>query len=160
MEFVHPVIVGKRALPAIGLSREGGPLTSQAGLIAQPEDIAIGFGTDEPDAAETIEALGLARQRGCQTIAFAPCGAEWEFAPPSEDPFIRQELAETLYHVLWELVGRLLRASGPARRAGGWARPRHRRLQLPLPFLSEGETGLDDVIEDVRANVLRSRGGR
>ena len=24
VEFVHPVIVGKRALPAIGLSREGG----------------------------------------------------------------------------------------------------------------------------------------
>ena len=24
VEFVHPVIVGKRALPALGLSREGG----------------------------------------------------------------------------------------------------------------------------------------
>src|SRR5207342_3892378 len=79
VEFVHPVIVGKRALPAIGLSREGGPLTSQAELIARPEDIAIAFGTDEPDAAETIEALRVAGQRGCQTIAFSPCGADWEF---------------------------------------------------------------------------------
>ena len=31
-------------------------------------------------------------------------GAEWEFEPPSRDASIRQELAETLYHVLWELV--------------------------------------------------------
>ena len=31
VEFVHPVIVGKRALPAIGLAREGGPLGAQVG---------------------------------------------------------------------------------------------------------------------------------
>ena len=30
VEFVHPVIVGKRALPAIGLTREGGPLGGSA----------------------------------------------------------------------------------------------------------------------------------
>jgi D-sedoheptulose 7-phosphate isomerase len=154
VEFVHPVIVGKRALPAIGLSREGGPLTSQAELIARPEDIAIAFGTDEPDAAETIEALRLAGQRGCQTIAFSPCGADWEFEPPSEDPFIRQELAETLYHVLWELVhvffehrGLLQgREAGPVHETGA--------SSFLYPFLSEGETGLEAVIEDVRTNVL------
>jgi hypothetical protein len=28
VEFVHPVIVGKRALPALGLAREGGPLVA------------------------------------------------------------------------------------------------------------------------------------
>src|SRR4029077_17138628 len=154
VEFVHPVIVGKRALPAIGLSREGGPLASQAELIAQPDDIGIAFGTDEPDAAETIEALELAGQRGCQTIAFSPCGAEWEFEPPSEDPFIRQELAETLYHVLWELVhvffehrGLLQgREAGPVHDTGA--------SSFLYPFLSEGETDLDGVLEDVRSNVL------
>ena len=41
VEFVHPVIVGKRALPAIGLSREGGPLTGQLELIGEPDDIVI-----------------------------------------------------------------------------------------------------------------------
>ena len=35
VEFVHPVIVGKRALPAIGLSRESGSLTMQVDLIAE-----------------------------------------------------------------------------------------------------------------------------
>ena len=154
VEFVHPVIVGKRALPAIGLSREGGPLTTQVELIAQPEDIAIAFGTDEPDAAETTEALSVARERGCQTIAFSPCGAEWEFEPPSDDPFIRQELSETLYHVLWELVHVFFehrgllegREAGPVHDTGA--------SSFLYPFLSEGETGLDEVIEDVRSNVV------
>src|SRR5690242_426110 len=39
VEFVHPVIVGKRALPAIGLTREGGPLAAQAALVLEPDDI-------------------------------------------------------------------------------------------------------------------------
>jgi D-sedoheptulose 7-phosphate isomerase len=154
VEFVHPVIVGKRALPAIGLSREGGSLVAQAELIAESDDIAIAFGTDEPGAAETVEAVALARQRGCQTIAFSPCGAEWEFEPPSEDPFVRQELAETLYHVLWELVHVFFehrgllegRRTGPVHDTGA--------SSFLYPFLSEGETGLDDVLEDVRSNVV------
>ncbi len=154
VEFVHPVIVGKRALPAIGLSREGGPLTDQTELIAQPDDIAIAFGTDEPGSEETREAIGAARRMGCQTIAFSPCGAEWEFDPPSRDPFVRQELAETLYHVLWELVHVFFehrgllegREAGPVHDTGA--------SSFLYPFLSESETGLDAVIEDVRSNVL------
>ena len=30
--------------------------------------------------------------------------AEWSFVPPTDDPFVAQELVETLYHLLWELV--------------------------------------------------------
>ena len=37
VEFVHPVIVGKRALPAIGLTGEGGDLAAQLGLLAAGE---------------------------------------------------------------------------------------------------------------------------
>ncbi len=154
VEFVHPVIVGKRALPAIGLSREGGPLTAQVDLIAEPDDIVIAFGTDEEGADETVEALRIVRERGCQTIAFSQCGAEWEFEPPRDDPFVRQELAETLYHVLWELVHVFFehrgllegREAGPVHDTGA--------SSFLYPFLSEGETGLDEVIEDVRSNVL------
>jgi D-sedoheptulose 7-phosphate isomerase len=153
VEFVHPVIVGKRALPAIGLSREGGPLITQLDLIGRPDDIVIGFGTDEPGAAETIEALAAARGRGCQTVAFSPCDVEWEFEPPSDDPFVRQELAETLYHVLWELVHVFFEHRGllEGREAG----PTHDTgaSSFLYPFLSEGETGLDSVVEDVRSNV-------
>ena len=48
-------------------------------------------------------ALAAARERGALTVAFSPLGADWEIEPPTADPYIRQELVETLYHVVWEL---------------------------------------------------------
>jgi D-sedoheptulose 7-phosphate isomerase len=154
VEFVHPVIVGKRALPAIALAREGGSLSAQLELVAEPHDIAIAFGTDEPGGGEAVDAMAAARERGCLTLAFSACGAEWEFEPPGEDPFIRQELAETLYHVLWELVHVFFDHRGLLE--GRDARPVHDtgKSSFLYPFLSEGETGLDEVLEDVRSNVV------
>src|SRR4051795_1695254 len=38
VEFVHPVIVGKRALPAIARAGEGGPLARQVALVIEPGD--------------------------------------------------------------------------------------------------------------------------
>jgi len=73
VEFVHPVIVGKRALPALGLAGEGGALAPQVDLLVRPDDIAIAFGA-EHDGGEAVEAIGIARERGCLTIAFAPAG--------------------------------------------------------------------------------------
>jgi D-sedoheptulose 7-phosphate isomerase len=153
VEFVHPVIVGKRALPAIGLAGEGGPLAAQVALVVEPDDIAIAFGA-EP---EIHAALGLARERGCLTIAFtdAPSDdAEWVFAPASPDPSVRQELVETSYHVLWELVhvffehrGLLAgRASGPVHDSGA--------SSFLYPFLGEQEHDLEAVVEDVRRSAL------
>ena len=158
VEFVHPVIVGKRALPAIGLSREGGPLDAQVELIAEPDDIAIAFGTDEPGGEEVREALAAARRRGCLTLAFAPCGAEWEMPVSDPDPFVRQEVAETAYHVLWELVhvffdhrGLLTgREAGPVHDTG--------HSSFLYPFLSESESDLEAVVSDVRASaVMKAR---
>ncbi|HEX2358826.1 MAG TPA: SIS domain-containing protein [Solirubrobacterales bacterium] len=155
VEFVHPVIVGKRALPAIGLSREGGPLSEQARLVVEPEDIAIAFGADDPDGGDEVRnALALAKRRGCLTLAFTEAGAEWELRPPSDDPYIRQELAETAYHVLWELVhvffdhrGLLSgREVGPVHDTGA--------SSFLYPFLSESEHDLEAVVEDVRRSAL------
>ncbi len=47
VEFVHPVIVGKRALPAIGLTRDGGPLRGQIELVGEAADTVIAFGIGE-----------------------------------------------------------------------------------------------------------------
>ena len=148
VEFVHPVIVGKRALPAIGLSREGGSLERQVELVAGADDIAIGF--DAGSAA----ALALARERGCLTIAYEPLGAEWHFEPPSSDPFIRQELAETHYHLLWELCHVFFEHRGLLE--GREARAGHDTgaSSFLYPFLAEQETDLDGVLEDVRRSVL------
>jgi D-sedoheptulose 7-phosphate isomerase len=148
VEFVHPVIVGKRALPAIGLAREGGDLVAQAELVCEPDDVAIGF--DEGAA----EALGVARGRSCLTIAYQPLGAEWEFEPPSEDPFIRQELAETHYHVLWELCHVFFEHRGLLEgRAAGSVHDTGASSFL-YPFLAEAEHDLEAVLEDVRRSVL------
>jgi len=135
VEFVHPVIVGKRALPALGLEAD------QVGLLAEPDDIAMAFGS-LPDA------VALARSRGCLTIAFAPSGAEWEFLPPSRDPAVRQELVETLYHVLWELVHVFLEHADRGRTHDTGA------SSFLYPFLGEAKTDLAGVLEDVRRSVL------
>jgi D-sedoheptulose 7-phosphate isomerase len=153
VEFVHPVIVGKRALPAIGLGPEGGSQAAQLELIAEPDDIVVGFGVDERDG-EAAAAVSLARQRGCLTLAFAPAGAEWEFEPPADDPFIRQELIETLYHVLWELVHVFFDHRGLLE--GRETREVHDTgsSSFLYPFLGETETDLEAVIADVRESAL------
>jgi D-sedoheptulose 7-phosphate isomerase len=148
VEFVHPVIVGKRALPALGLSREGGALERQARLVLAPDDIAIGFD------AGSAPALALARERGCLTIAYQPLGAEWEFDPPSSDPFVRQELAETHYHLLWELCHVFFEHRGLLE--GREARAGHDTgaSSFLYPFLAEEESNLDGVLEDVRRSAM------
>jgi D-sedoheptulose 7-phosphate isomerase len=148
VEFVHPVIVGKRALPAIGLSREGGDLAAQVNLVAEPDDIAIAFGPG------TAGALAVAADHGCLTVAFERAGAEWELVPPAEDPFVAQEVAETAYHLLWELVHVFFEHRGLLE--GREARRVHDTgaSSFLYPFLAEGETDLDAVVDDVRRSVL------
>lgn len=103
VEFVHPVIVGKRALPAIGLTGDCGRVSDELALVSEPDDIVIAFG--EPgDGLELASGIAASRARGCLSVAFSELGSEWELEPPSSDPYVRQELVETLYHVLWELV--------------------------------------------------------
>ncbi len=151
VEFVHPVIVGKRALPAVGLASEGGSLTDQVRLLVEQDDIAIAFGAQ---GAETARALRLAGERGCLTIAFAPVGAQWEFPPPVDDPFVQQELVETLYHVLWELVHVFFEHRGLLEGRDRGAVHDAGASSFLYPFLGERETDLDAVVGDVRASVL------
>jgi D-sedoheptulose 7-phosphate isomerase len=150
VEFVHPVIVGKRALPALGLAAEGGPLSEQVALVVEPDDIAIAFGEEGPVAS----AVAVARERGCVTMAFAPVGAEWELVPGVDDPSIAQELVETLYHVLWELVHVFFEHRGLLE--GRSERRSHDTgaSSFLYPFLAEQETDLDAVLDDVRRSVL------
>jgi D-sedoheptulose 7-phosphate isomerase len=114
VEFMHPVIVGKRALPAIAPSND---VTGASTLsrLAGPDDIALAIspGATDPETARFIEA---ARARGLLTIAMTGGSGEhlpglstatdgaYRFEVPSDDPSIVQETQETAYHVLWELV--------------------------------------------------------
>ena len=154
VEFVHPVIVGKRALPALGLTGESGALTRELALVAEPDDIVIAFG--EPSDGPELGGRGRRRPRARRalTVAFAPLGAEWELEPPSDDPFVRQELVETTYHVLWELVHVFFEHRGLLE--GRTERRSHDAgaSSFLYPFLAEREHDLDAVLADVRASAL------
>src|SRR5690348_256177 len=100
VEFVHPVIVGKRALPALDLS-----LVFRAWMetILRPEDIVMGFGPPHGDP-QVSAALGFAQQKNAMTFALPGSAGSFALQSPTEDPFIHQELIEILYHTLWETV--------------------------------------------------------
>jgi D-sedoheptulose 7-phosphate isomerase len=124
VEFVHPVIVGKRALPAIALTndsallsglRAGGsdglPFSRQLRLLARAHDIALGFSMDGVEA-NILAAFSEAKEKGLLTLGLtgrdggqmAQAGLDFCFSVPSDDPLVVQETHETLYHILWELV--------------------------------------------------------
>jgi D-sedoheptulose 7-phosphate isomerase len=124
VEFVHPVIVGKRALPALALTNDsatisglmaGGdvqaPFARQLRALAQPQDIALGFSPDGR-CANVLAALRVAQQMHLLTLGLAggnggllaQAALDFAFIVPTHDPLVIQETHETLYHVLWELV--------------------------------------------------------
>ena len=109
VEFAHPVIVGKRALPAMRLAD---PATLP--LFAEPDDIALAIspGGDDPRVAA---ALTAAAEAGLLTVALvgptrAPDGVDHVVAVASDDARIVREAHVTAYHVLWELVHVFLEA--------------------------------------------------
>jgi D-sedoheptulose 7-phosphate isomerase len=125
VEFVHPVIVGKRALPAISLTNDVATVTGiaerdgvaaifahQIGYLAEPADIALGLSADG-NSPSVLAGLAAARERGLLTIALAggdggqiaaAKAADHLLLIPSDDPRVVKELQVTAYHVLWELV--------------------------------------------------------
>ena len=100
VEFVHPVIVGKRALPALDLSLAFEPWLK---TLVQADDMVIGFGPPEGDS-EVWTALDAARKRRAMTFALPGAEGSYFTAAATQDPFIHQELVEVLYHTLWETV--------------------------------------------------------
>jgi D-sedoheptulose 7-phosphate isomerase len=125
VEFVHPVIVGKRALPAVSLTNDVATVTGvaktagfdevyahQMRYLAASEDIALGISVD--GRCENVHrALQLAGEMGLLTIALlggdggsiARRGAaQHVMVVPTDDPLVVKEIHVTIYHLLWELV--------------------------------------------------------
>jgi D-sedoheptulose 7-phosphate isomerase len=126
VEFVHPVIVGKRALPAISLTTDVATVTGiaerdgidaifahQIRFLASPADIALGISADG-DSASVLAGLEVARDLGLLTIALvggrdggriaAAKAADHLLVVASDDPRVVKEVQVTTYHILWELV--------------------------------------------------------
>ena len=173
VEFVHPVIVGKRALPALALPNDvpsalGLAVRDPAGFVARqleiagrPEDIALGMvhSVSEPGSDAVSAALKQAASMGMLTVFL--CGPDGEgaaagsFAVPCDDPFVVQEVHETLYHVLWELVHVFFEHKGLLEdRAEGRSHDTGRSAFL-YPFLAEAEKDLDRVLGEVEGSILQ-----
>ena len=154
VEFVHPVIVGKRALPAIGLSCERTGMTAYVEMFASQQDIVIAFGAVRgDDGAELADAIAAAKRIGCVTMAFDHLGAEYEFISPTDDPFVWQEIVETAYHVLWELVHVYFEHSSGARPSlAGHLHPG--ASAFLYPFLTRAVVDASSVAEDVTRSII------
>ena len=125
VEFVHPVIVGKRALPAISLTADVATVTGlaagdgmdgifahQISLLAEPADIALGIAADS-GSPSVLRGLETAKQMGLLTIALTggqdgaiadSLAVDHVLAVRSDDPRVVKEVHVTTYHILWELV--------------------------------------------------------
>jgi D-sedoheptulose 7-phosphate isomerase len=117
VEFVHPVIVGKRALPATALT--GGRFDQQIRLFGAPGDIALGISPGGPGGPDEGLRAGLeaASEMGLLTVVLAGgpgSRAGWPvehcLGVDSDDPLVVAELQVTTYHILWELVHVFLEA--------------------------------------------------
>ena len=125
VEFVHPVIVGKRALPAISLTTDVATVTGiaeregmdaifshQLRYLAEPGDIALGI-CATGNCGSVLAGLATARELGLLTIVLtgrkgrAIAGtpaADHVLVADSDDPRVVKEMHVTMYHLLWELV--------------------------------------------------------
>jgi D-sedoheptulose 7-phosphate isomerase len=132
VEFVHPVIVGKRALPAISLTADVATVTGiaeregidaifshQLRHLAAPSDIALGI-CATGSCGSVLAGLATARELGLLTVALAGGGGAIASGPAadhvllagSDDPRVVKEMHVTTYHLLWELVHVFLEQPG------------------------------------------------
>jgi len=142
VEFVHPVIVGKRALPALDLSLAFQPWLR---AILRPEDIVMGFGPPEGDP-EVVAALTWARSRDAMTFAMPGPDGSYALEAVTQNPFIHQEMVEILYHTLWETVHVFLEHRQLGQDVG--------QAEFLYPFLGHKKQETIDIFEDVAASIL------
>ncbi|HWC37133.1 MAG TPA: SIS domain-containing protein [Acidimicrobiales bacterium] len=125
VEFVHPVLVGKRALPALSLTNDVSTLTGlarssgfeaifchQVRQLGCRDDIALGISSDG-HCKNVLRGLEAAHEMGLLTIALTggdggdiatSPATDHAFVAKADDPLVVKELHVTTYHILWELV--------------------------------------------------------
>jgi D-sedoheptulose 7-phosphate isomerase len=143
VEFVHPVIVGKRALPALDVS----PAPRMLEVLARPDDIVVGFGPPDGDP-ELGALLAPARARGALVCQWPGRLGQFELPAASSDPWIHQEMTELMYHTLWETVHVFFEQEGRGDDVGASA--------FLYPFLGQGQLGGDTLADVARSIALKA----
>lgn len=141
VEFVHPVIVGKRALPALDLSILFNPWLES---ILSPDDIVMGFGPPERDP-EVTAALNAAYAKRAMTFALPGWRGSYAVDAATSDAFIHQELIEILYHTLWETVHVFLEHRELGQEAG--------EAGFLYPFLGQEKQQTEDIVAEVAHSI-------
>jgi D-sedoheptulose 7-phosphate isomerase len=172
VEFVHPVIVGKRALPALSLASDSATLTGIASdrgpeeifshqilTLGRPGDIALGL-SGTADAAAVRRGIAAAREAGMLTVALVGGGgaqvgeekvADHCFAIASDDEHVVKEGHVTTYHLLWELVHVFFDTPGGDSPAPGG-------VESLYPFLYGGAHDASEVLDSVAASTITKVG--
>jgi D-sedoheptulose 7-phosphate isomerase len=141
VEFVHPVIVGKRALPALDLSLAFEPWLK---TLVQADDLVMGFGPPEGDP-EIWAVLDAARERKAMTFALPGIEGSYFCRAVTQNAFVHQELIEILYHTLWETVHVFFERRELGHDVG--------EAGFLYPFLGKQKQESFDVIAEVAASI-------
>lgn len=142
VEFVHPVIVGKRALPALDLSILFRPWLE---AILRPDDIVMGFGPPQGDT-EVWATLQEAHRQEAMTFALPGVEGSYAVDAATQDPFQHQELIEILYHTLWETVHVFFEHRELGHEVG--------ESGFLYPFLGREKQGTTDLVAEVATSIL------
>jgi D-sedoheptulose 7-phosphate isomerase len=167
---VHPVIVGKRALPALSLVTDAATLMGvarrsgidevfahQLGVLGAGDDIALGISSDGR-CRNVLRGLEAAHAAGLLTVALlgsdggpiaASAAVDHALVVPSDDPHVTKEVHVTAYHVLWELVHVFFEQPGLLNGGGAASSTPAGGVEALYPFLYDGTTNIDDVLADV-----------
>ncbi|MBX6311315.1 MAG: SIS domain-containing protein [Isosphaeraceae bacterium] len=123
VEFMHPIIEKRPALPALALTTDTAILTAvgndqdfalafveQIRMLGRSGDMALGISTSGK-SANVNRALQAARAAGLLTVGFSgrdggrmPEICDYCFTVPSFSIHRIQEAHETLLHILWDLI--------------------------------------------------------
>lgn len=123
VEFSHPIVEKRRALPALALTTDSALLTAisndrdfarvfgdQLRMLARGGDMALALSTSG-QSPNLVHGLQVARDLGLLTIAFTgkdggrlAALAEHCFVVPSFSIHRIQETHVALYHIVWDLV--------------------------------------------------------
>lgn len=128
-EFMHPITVGRRALPAISLTNDAATMTAVANdvsfadvfsrqiiALGKAGDVLLGVSTSG-NSENLLRAFETAKRMGLITIGYAggdggrmsASGAvDYCLTIPTASVHRVQETQVTLYHVMWDLVHELL----------------------------------------------------
>ena len=123
VEFMHPIIEKRPALPAVALTTDTAILTAvgndqdfalafvqQLRMLGKRGDMALGISTSGK-SANVNRALQAAREMGLLTVGFSgrdggrmPPVCDYCFTVPTFSIHRIQETHETLLHILWDLI--------------------------------------------------------